>query len=68
MADDSRSIWTLEECERMTREQLMNRLRDLGLPGRLFLKVYPLLAVAARDSRSAGGRRENSVTKFSSTR
>ena len=35
LADDSRSIWTLVECERMTQEELMNRLRDLGLPGRL---------------------------------
>ena len=35
LADDSRSIWTLEDCERMTWEQLLNRLQDLGLPGRL---------------------------------
>ena len=38
LADDSRSILTLAECERMTNEQLMNRLRDLGLLPRLFLK------------------------------
>ena len=38
LADDSRSICTLAECERMTWEELMNRLRDLGLPGRLFLE------------------------------
>ena len=38
LADDSRSTWTLEDCERMTREQLTNRLRDLGLPPRLFLE------------------------------
>ena len=37
LVDDSRSIWTLEDCERMTREQLTNRLRDLGLSGRLVL-------------------------------
>ena len=38
LADDSRSIWTLAECARMTREQLMNRLRDLGLKQRLRLE------------------------------
>ena len=39
LADDSRSTWTLAECERMTREQLTNRLRDLGLKQRLSLEV-----------------------------
>ena len=38
LADDSRSIWTLEDCERMTQEELMNCLRDLGLRPRLVLE------------------------------
>ena len=38
LSDDSRSIRTLEECERMSQEELMNRLRDLGLKQRLRLE------------------------------
>ena len=39
LVDASRSMRTLAECERMIQVQLTNRLRDLGLPGRLFLEV-----------------------------
>ena len=39
LADDSRSSWTRQECESMTQVKLTERLRDLDLPGRLYVEV-----------------------------